>query len=50
VATLVVDSIRNQDFPVVQCAVVLLALIIVAVNFLVDMIVGLIDPRIRVGA
>jgi ABC-type dipeptide/oligopeptide/nickel transport system permease component len=35
---------------VVQCAVVLLALIIVAVNFAVDMIVGLIDPRIRVGA
>src|SRR5438132_1328198 len=50
VATLTVDAIRNQDFPVVQCAVVLLALIIVAMNFLVDMIVGLIDPRIRVGA
>jgi ABC-type dipeptide/oligopeptide/nickel transport system permease component len=50
VATLTVDSIRNQDFPVVQCAVVLLALIIVSINFLVDMIVGLIDPRIRVGA
>jgi len=49
VATLTVDAIRNQDFPVVQCAVVLLALIIVAVNFVVDMIVGLIDPRIRVG-
>ena len=28
----------------------LLALIIVSVNFLVDMIVGFIDPRIRVGA
>jgi peptide/nickel transport system permease protein len=49
VATLTVDSIRNQDFPVVQCAVVLLALIIVSVNFVVDMIVGLIDPRIRLG-
>jgi ABC-type dipeptide/oligopeptide/nickel transport system permease component len=50
VATLVVDSIRNQDFPVVQCAVVLLALIIVAVNFIVDMVVGFIDPRIRIAA
>ena len=50
VATLTVDSIRNQDFPVVQCAVVLLALVIVLVNFIVDMIVGLIDPRIRVNA
>jgi peptide/nickel transport system permease protein len=50
VATLTVDSIRNQDFPVVQCAVVLLALIIVTVNLVVDLIVGLIDPRIRAGA
>jgi peptide/nickel transport system permease protein len=50
VATLAVDSIRNQDFPVVQCSVVLLALLIVSINFVVDMIVALIDPRIRVGA
>jgi ABC-type dipeptide/oligopeptide/nickel transport system permease component len=34
----------------VQCAVVLLALIIVAINFIVDLVVGFIDPRIRVGA
>jgi ABC-type dipeptide/oligopeptide/nickel transport system permease component len=47
VATLAVESIRNQDFPVVQCAVVLLALVIVAVNLVVDIIVGFIDPRIR---
>jgi ABC-type dipeptide/oligopeptide/nickel transport system permease component len=50
VATLTVESIRNQDFPVVQCAVVLLALIIVIVNAFVDLIVGLIDPRIRASA
>jgi peptide/nickel transport system permease protein len=47
VATLTVESIRNQDFPVVQCAVILLALLIVAVNLIVDVIVGLIDPRIH---
>src|SRR5262247_3546684 len=47
VATLTVESIRNQDFPVVQCAVVLLALLIVGVNLLVDLVVGFIDPRIR---
>ena len=50
VATLTVDSIRNQDFPVVQCAVVMLALVIVTVNLVVDVIVAAIDPRIRVGA
>jgi ABC-type dipeptide/oligopeptide/nickel transport system permease component len=49
VATLTVESIRNQDFPVVQCAVVMLALVIVVVNLLVDLIVGVIDPRIRAG-
>ena len=49
VATLVVDSIRNQDFPVVQCAVVLLATLIVLINVTVDVLVGFIDPRIRVG-
>ena len=49
VATLVVDSIRNQDFPVVQCAVVLLATLIVIVNVVVDICVGFLDPRIRVG-
>src|ERR1700687_2260328 len=50
VATLSVDAIHNQDFPLVQCAVVLLALIIVIVNAFVDVLVGLIDPRIRAGA
>src|SRR2546426_257540 len=50
VATLTVESIRNQDFPVVQCAVILLALIIVAANVIVDLVVGFIDPRIRVSS
>jgi ABC-type dipeptide/oligopeptide/nickel transport system permease component len=50
VATLTVESIRNQDFPVVQCAVVLLALVIVTINLIVDLAVGLIDPRSRVGS
>jgi peptide/nickel transport system permease protein len=49
VATLTVESIRNQDFPVVQCAVIMLALVIVTVNLIVDLVVGLIDPRIRAG-
>jgi len=49
VATLTVESIRNQDFPVVQCAVVLLALLIVTANVIVDLVVGFIDPRIRVS-
>ncbi len=48
VAAKTVDAIRNQDFPVVQAGVFLLAIFIVTVNLLVDVVVGLIDPRIRV--
>jgi peptide/nickel transport system permease protein len=47
VATFTVTAIRNSDFPVVQAAVFLLALCIVVVNLLVDLLVGMIDPRIR---
>ena len=48
VATKTVDAIRNQDFPVVQSGVFLLAIFIVSVNLVVDVVVGIIDPRIRV--
>jgi ABC-type dipeptide/oligopeptide/nickel transport system permease component len=47
VATFTVTAIRNSDFPVVQAAVFLLALCIVVMNLLVDLLVGMIDPRIR---
>lgn len=50
VATKTVDAIRNQDFPVVQAGVFLLAIFIVSVNLLVDVAVGVIDPRIRVNS
>ena len=50
VATLTVESIRNQDFPVVQCAVILHALVIVSLNLIVDLTVAFIDPRIRTGS
>jgi peptide/nickel transport system permease protein len=50
VATLTVESIRNQDFPVVQCAVILLALVIVSLNLVVDLAVAFIDPRIRTSS
>jgi peptide/nickel transport system permease protein len=46
VGLLAIDSIRNSDFPVTQAAVVTLAVIISLVNLGVDLVVGLIDPRI----
>lgn len=47
VGQLTIDSIRNADFPVTQAAVVTLAVIIGVVNLSVDLVVGVIDPRIR---
>jgi ABC-type dipeptide/oligopeptide/nickel transport system permease component len=50
VASLAVKAIRTYDYPVVQAAVVLLALIIVVVNLATDLAIGYLDPRIRQGA
>lgn len=47
VASLLLNAIRTYDFPVVQAALFLLALLIITVNLIVDVIVALIDPRIR---
>lgn len=46
VGFLVVDSIRNQDYPVVQAAVALLASTFVLVNLAVDILYAWLDPRI----
>lgn len=47
VGRLLVDSILARDYPVVQGAVLLIAVSFIVVNLLVDLIYGLIDPRIR---
>jgi peptide/nickel transport system permease protein len=46
VGFLVVDAISNQDYPVVQAAVALLAFVFVGVNLLVDILYAWLDPRI----
>ena len=44
---LAVQSIYNRDYPVVQCAVFVSALVFIVVNFCVDLLYGVLDPRIR---
>ena len=48
VGRLIVGAIRQLDFPVVQAGVFILAMIVVTVNFLVDMLYGYLNPQIRV--
>ncbi len=47
VGRLMVDSIMNRDYPVVQGAVLLIAVIFTVVNLLVDIAYSFVDPRIR---
>jgi dipeptide transport system permease protein len=42
-----VDSISRRDYPVVQGGLVLIAGIVMVVNLVVDLLYGLINPRIR---
>jgi peptide/nickel transport system permease protein len=47
--SLLVGAVTSRDFAVVQGITLLVAFIYVLVNFLVDRIYPLIDPRIRAG-
>jgi len=44
---LAIQSIYNRDYPVVQCVVFISAALFVVINFAVDMLYGVLDPRIR---
>jgi peptide/nickel transport system permease protein/oligopeptide transport system permease protein len=47
IGSLLVTSILARDYPVVQGAVLLIAVTFIVVNLLVDLVYGFIDPRIR---
>lgn len=48
VGRLVVNSIGVRDYPVVQAAVLLLALILLLVNLIVDILYTVVDPRVTI--
>lgn len=47
IGRLLVESILARDYPVVQGAVLVIALSFIMINLIVDMLYGLVDPRIR---
>ena len=47
IGSLLVQSILARDYPVVQGAVLLIAVSFILVNLIVDLIYGFVDPRIR---
>ena len=47
IGLLTIQALQNDDFPIIQSAVFLLAFIFVVVNLVVDLMYAWLDPRIR---
>lgn len=43
----IVDGLEKYDFPVVMGAILFICIILVAINILVDILYGILDPRVR---
>ena len=49
VARFLVEAIRWRDYPMVQNLVMFIAVVVVTVNFIIDMLYAALDPRIKYG-
>ncbi len=49
VARFLVEAIRWRDYPMVQNLVMFIAVVVVTINFTVDMLYAALDPRIKYG-
>jgi peptide/nickel transport system permease protein len=47
VAHFLVEAILMRDYPIVQSLVMLIAVVVVVINFLVDLLYAVLDPRIK---
>jgi ABC-type dipeptide/oligopeptide/nickel transport system permease component len=45
--TLLIDSITHRDFVVLQGIILIIAAVTLLVNLIVDLLYGVLDPRIR---
>ena len=49
VARFLVEAVRWRDYPMVQNLVMFIAVVVVSINFIVDMLYAALDPRIKYG-
>jgi peptide/nickel transport system permease protein len=47
IGTTLFTAISSQDFPVISACTLMITILVLAANFLVDVLCGIIDPRIR---
>jgi peptide/nickel transport system permease protein len=50
VGKLIIDSITVLDRPVMVAYLIIVAFLFVTINFVIDLVFALIDPRVRHGA
>jgi peptide/nickel transport system permease protein len=48
IGVVIVNALEKYDFPVVMGAVLFISIILVIINILVDIVYGMLDPRVRV--
>ncbi len=46
---LLIDSVQRRDYPVVQGITIFIAALFIVINLVVDILYGVIDPRVRFG-
>ena len=44
---LLVTAISNRDYPIVQAVVLYITVIVIIINFIVDILYQFVDPRVR---
>jgi peptide/nickel transport system permease protein len=49
IGVVIVDALEKYDLPVLMGSVLLIAVILIIINIFVDIIYGVLDPRIRIG-
>jgi len=49
VGVVIVDGLEKYDFPVVMGALLVICVLLVFVNIIVDILYGVLDPRVRIA-
>ena len=49
IGTTLVSSVLNRDFPVIQFSVLMLAAVVILVNYILDILYMAADPRVEAG-
>ena len=47
IGSLIISAVSSRDLPLIQGLVIYLAFIVVVLNFIIDMVYSIVDPRIR---